>query len=164
MSEGVFGYGKTAILTEKDKAFIDLILSGIDKYEAFEKIYPEKVKGRTKKQVGKSIGDLLNKKKCREYKESRERQVEEALEKEVEKKAKAIVDGIMEEEELMLHYSNIARDEEESTSNRLRALDSLAKYRFQLDKKQLELQGELQQVIIVDDFEDDPDDDSQGRD
>lgn len=163
MSEGVFGRGKTAILSERDKAFIDLILSGVNKLDAFKQIYPEKIEGRTNKQIYKSISDLLNKPKCKEYRQSREKQAEEALEKAVEKKAKEIVDGIMEEEELMLHYSNIARDEEESTSNRLRALDSLAKYRFQLDKKQLELQGELQQVIIVDDFESEEDPDEEGE-
>lgn len=155
MSIEHLGKGKSAILTEKDRAFIDLLLSGIGKLDAYKQIYPEKVEGRTNKQVYKSIKDLLNKKKCKEYKESREKQMEEALDKEVKKKAKEIVEGIMSEEELMLHYSNIARDEEESTRDRLKALDSLSKYLFQLDKKQLEVQGELQQVIIVDDFEDD---------
>ena len=61
----------------------------------------------------------------------------------------------MSEEELMMHYSIIARDIEESTGNRLRALDSLAKYRFGLDKRQVDLQADLtQQVIFLDDFDD----------
>ena len=154
MADGIFASGKNPILTAKDKQVIDMILSGEDKYKAFEKVYPEKVKGRTQKQIYKSLTDLLNKKKCKEYREEMERKAREALEEEARKKAKKIVEGIMEEDELMLHYSNIARDEEQRTADRLKAMDSLAKYLFQLDKKQLELQGELQQVIIVDDFND----------
>lgn len=146
--------GKSPILTERDKAFIDLMLSGVDKFEAYEKIYPEKVKGRSRKQVSKSIRDLLDKPKCKEYKQSLENNVAEAFDKEAKRKAKEIVEGIMTEEELMLHYSNIARDEDQRTSDRLKALDSLSKYLFNLDKKQIDLQGELQQqIVFIDDFD-----------
>jgi hypothetical protein len=68
----------------------------------------------------------------------------------------------MEQDELMMIYSSIARNENETTANRLKALDSLAKYRFSLDKRQIDLQADVsQQVIIVDDFdgEDDEQDD-----
>lgn len=151
-----WGGGKTPILSETDKAFVDLILAGMDKKEALKKIYPERYDGRTNKQVNKSIANILNKTKVKEYKESREKAAEEAMNKAIEEKAEIIVSGLMEEEELMMHYSIIARDIEESTGNRLRALDSLAKFRFGLDKRQVDLQADLtQQVIILDDFGDD---------
>lgn len=151
-----WGGGKTPILSETDKMFVDLILSGMDKKEALKTIYPERYDGRTNKQVNKSIANILNKTKVKEYKESREKAAEEAMNKAIEEKAEIIVSGLMEEEELMMHYSIIARDIEESTGNRLRALDSLAKFRFGLDKRQVDLQADLtQQVIILDDFGDD---------
>ena len=151
-----WGGGKTPVLSETDKKFVDLILSGMDKKEALKTIYPERYNGRTNKQVNKSIANILNKSKVKEYKEAREKAAEEAMNKAMEEKAEVIVSGLMDEEELMMHYSIIARDIEESTGNRLRALDSLAKYKFGLDKRQVDLQADLtQQVIILDDFGDD---------
>ncbi len=151
-----WGGGKTPILSETDKAFVDLILAGMDKKEALKTIYPERYDGRTNKQICKSIANILNKSKVKEYKEAREKAAEEAMNKAMEEKAEVIVSGLMDEEELMMHYSIIARDIEESTGNRLRALDSLAKYKFGLDKRQVDLQADLtQQVIILDDFGDD---------
>lgn len=153
--------GKNAILTEKDRAFVDLILSGVGRQEALKQIYPKRYEGRTKKQINKSIQDILKKEKVKEYKESKEKSAEEAFAKAIEERAETIVSGLMSEEELMMHYSEIARSEFESTANRLKALDSLAKYRFGLDKKQVDLQADVsQQVIFLDDF-DDGDDDEQ---
>ena len=64
-------------------------------------------------------------------------------------KAEAICDNIMSKEELMSMYSNIARDEEESTNNRLRAADSLARYLFGLDRKSVELDANVSNDIII---------------
>ena len=154
--------GRTAVLTESDKAFVDLILAGVPRMEALQQIYPKRYEGRTSKQRCKSIADILKKPKVKEYKESMENSAEEALNKAIEERATNIVSGLMEEEELMMHYSQIARDESESTGNRLKALDSLAKYRFGLDKRQLELQADVsQQVIFIDDFGGDDDDEQQ---
>ena len=47
----------------------------------------------------------------------------EEFEEAMKNKAEAICDNIMSKEELMSMYSQIARDEEESTNNRLRAAD-----------------------------------------
>lgn len=150
-----WGNGKGAVLKETDKAFVDLILSGVSKQEALKQIYPKRYEGRTNKQINKSIADILKKDKVKEYKEARENAADEALAKAIEEKAETIASGLMSEEELMMHYSIIARDIEESTGNRLRALDSLAKYRFGLDKRQVDLQADLtQQVIFLDDFDD----------
>ena len=147
--------GKTAKLSETDKAFVDLILAGVDRKEALKTIYPKRYNGRTSKQIYKSISDILRKPKVKEYKEMMENSAKEALDKAIEERAECIAQGLMEQDELMMIYSNIARDEEESTNNRLRALDSLAKYRFGLDKRQVDLQADLtQQVIILDDFDD----------
>lgn len=154
-----FNGGKSAILTEKDKLFVDLIMSGHSRKEALKKVYPEKVDGRTNKQINKSAADILNKQKVKEYKQMMETAAEEALNKAMEEKAEAIVSGLMDEDELMMHYTKIARNENESTGNRLKALDSLAKFRFGLDKKQVDLQADLnQQVIFLDDFDGDDDD------
>lgn len=151
-----WGEGKTSKLRESDKAFVDLILSGVERKEALKRIYPKRYEGRTSKQISKSIADILKKPQVKQYKESIENSAEEALNKAIEERAETIVSGIMSEEELMMHYSEIARSEFESTTNRLRALDSLAKYRFGLDKRQVELQADVsQQVIFVDDFDED---------
>ena len=157
----VWGGGKTPVLTESDKAFVDLILAGVDKKEALKTIYPKRYEGRTNKQICKSICDILKKPKVKEYKDMMEASAKEALNKAIEERAEclasaeSIAGGLMEQDELMMIYSNIARNEEESTNNRLRALDSLAKYRFGLDKRQVDLQADLtQQVIILDDFDD----------
>ena len=153
--------GKTAKLTESDKAFVDLILAGVDKKEALKTIYPKRYEGRTNKQICKSIADILKKPKVKEYKDMMESSAKEALNKAIEERAEclasaeSIAGGLMEQDELMMIYSNIARNENESTNNRLRALDSLAKYRFGLDKRQVDLQADLtQQVIFLDDFDD----------
>ncbi len=147
--------GKSAVLSESDKAFVDLLLSGVSRLDALKQIYPHRYEGRTSKQRSKSISDILSKEKVKEYKAEMEAKAEEALDKAIEERATSIVSGLMEEEELMMHYSMIARDEDESTGNRLKALDSLAKYRFGLDKRQVDLQAELnQQVIFLDDFDD----------
>lgn len=153
--------GRTAKLTESDKAFVDLILSGVPKKEALRRIYPERYEGRTNKAISKTIADILKKPKVKEYKDMMEAAAKEAIDKAIEEKAETIAYGLMEQDELMMIYSTIARDEDESTNNRLRALDSLAKYRFGLDRRQVDLQADVsQQVIIVDDFgEDDEQDD-----
>lgn len=146
--------GKSAVLKEKDKLFVDLILSGCNKKDALKQVYPEKFEGRTNRQISKSISDILNKQKVKEYKESMEAVAEQALTDALKERAEAIVSGLMDEEELMMHYSNIARDPKESTGNRLKALDSLAKYRFGLDKRQVDLQADIsQQVVFIDDFD-----------
>jgi broad specificity phosphatase PhoE len=160
--------GRTATLTESDKAFVDLIMSGIPKKEALRRIYPKRYEGRTNKAIHKSIADILKKPKVKEYKEMVESAAREALDKALEERAEclataeSIAGGLMEQDELMMIYSSIARNENETTANRLKALDSLAKYRFSLDKRQIDLQADVsQQVIIVDDFdgEDDEQDD-----
>jgi hypothetical protein len=157
-----WGGGKTPVLTESDKAFVDLILAGVDKKEALRTIYPKRYEGRTNKAINKSIADILKKPKVKEYKDMMESSAKEALAKAIEEKAECLASaeniacGLMEQDELMMIYSSIARDENESTGNRLRALDSLAKFRFSLDKRQVDLQADLtQQVIIIDDFSDD---------
>lgn len=147
-----WGGGKSPVLTPKDKKFIDMILSGKDKFEAYQKVYPDRVKDRTRKQINKSIKDLLEKPKCKEYKETLEQKAQEAYDKEVEKKARSIVHGVLSEEEIFLKYSEIASNEDNKAADRLKALDSLCRYKYQLDKRQLDLQGELQQVVIIDDY------------
>lgn len=140
--------GKTAILRDTDKILVDRIVQGEDSRQVFEELFPDKVKGRTEKHIRKSISDILKKPKVKEYKESLEAKVEEALNNSIQVKADAIANTIMEEEELMALYSEIARDNEESTMCRLRALDSLSRYLYGLDKKKVEVDADIQQQII----------------
>ena len=153
-----WGAGKSPILKEVDKQFVDRIMAGEDKYVVFAELYPDKIENRTQKQIAKSIRDILEKKRVKEYKDSLETHATEALEEAIANNAKKIAEGLMTEEELMLIYSNIAKDEEESTGNRLRALDSLAKYCFGLDKKKLEVDGELDHDIVINIVDDSTDD------
>lgn len=144
-----FGNGKAAVLSERDKKFVDEIISGRDRREVYEELYPERIGTRTEKQIKKAIRDLLQKPKVKEYKKSLEKNSKDAFEEAMKNKAEAICDNIMSKEELMSMYSNIARDEEESTNNRLRAADSLAKYLFGLDKKSVELDANVSNDIII---------------
>ena len=144
-----FGNGKAAILSERDKKFVDEIISGRDRREVYEELYPERIGTRTEKQIKKAIRDLLQKPKVKEYRKSLEKNSKDAFEEAMKNKAEAICDNIMSKEELMSMYSNIARDEEESTNNRLRAADSLAKYLFGLDKKSVELDANVSNDIII---------------
>ena len=144
-----FGNGKAAVLSERDKKFVDEIISGRDRREVYGELYPERIGTRTEKQIKKAIRDLLQKPKVKEYKKSLEKNSKDAFEEAMKNKAEAICDNIMSKEELMSMYSNIARDEEESTNNRLRAADSLAKYLFGLDKKSVELDANVSNDIII---------------
>ena len=144
-----FGNGKTAVLSERDKKFVDEIISGRDRREVYGELYPERIGTRTEKQIKKAIRDLLQKPKVKEYKKSLEKNSKDAFEEAMKNKAEAICDNIMSKEELMSMYSNIARDEEESTNNRLRAADSLARYLFGLDKKSVELDANVSNDIII---------------
>ena len=144
-----FGNGKTAVLSERDKKFVDEIISGRDRREVYGELYPERIGTRTEKQIKKAIRDLLQKPKAKEYKKSLEKNSKDAFEEAMKNKAEAICDNIMSKEELMSMYSNIARDEEESTNNRLRAADSLARYLFGLDKKSVELDANVSNDIII---------------
>ena len=144
-----FGNGKAAVLSERDKKFVDEIISGRDRREVYGELYPERIGTRTEKQIKKAIRDLLQKPKVKEYKKSLEKNSKDAFEEAMKNKAEAICDNIMSKEELMSMYSNIARDEEESTNNRLRAADSLARYLFGLDKKSVELDANVSNDIII---------------
>ena len=99
-------------------------------------------------------------KKVKEYKESLEAKAEEALNNAIEDKAKSIAGKIMEEEELMVLYTEIARDEDANLQWRLKAMDSLSKYLFGLDKKSIEVDANIQQVIFSgeDEFNDEEED------
>ena len=144
-----FGNGKAAVLSERDKKFVDEITSGRDRREVYGELYPERIGTRTEKQIKKAIRDLLQKPKVKEYRKSLEKNSKDAFEEAMKNKAETICDNIMSKEELMSMYSNIARDEEESTNNRLRAADSLAKYLFGLDKKSVELDANVSNDIII---------------
>ena len=144
-----FGNGKAAVLSERDKKFVDEIISGRDRREVYGELYPERIGTRTEKQIKKAIRDLLQKPKVKEYRKSLEKNSKDAFEEAMKNKAEAICDNIMSKEELMSMYSNIARDEDESTNNRLRAADSLAKYLFGLDKKSVELDANVSNDIII---------------
>ena len=144
-----FGNGKAAVLSERDKKFVDEITSGRDRREVYGELYPERIGTRTEKQIKKAIRDLLQKPKVKEYRKSLEKNSKDAFEEAMKNKAEAICDNIMSKEELMSMYSNIARDEDESTNNRLRAADSLARYLFGLDKKSVELDANVSNDIII---------------
>ena len=155
-----FGQGKTAILRDLDKQFVDRIMQGEDRRAVFEELFPNKCIGRTNKQIYKSIEDILKKPKVKEYKESLEAKAEEALNNAIQDKANSIAGKIMEEEELMVLYTEIARDEDANLQWRLKAMDSIAKYIYGLDKRKLEVDANIQQVIFSgeDEFNDEEED------
>ena len=48
-----FGNGKAAVLSERDKKFVDEIISGRDRREVYGELYPERIGTRTEKQIRK---------------------------------------------------------------------------------------------------------------